>query len=102
MSKKSKLAPSKKVQNRVDFLDENYDFFQFDLWDKSLLDRLLALPIDDEDLYDLCASIEYSFENSWNEGFTEATDTIRAVLKGKHDGRPTYTSRRAVIESDND
>jgi hypothetical protein len=102
MSKKSKLTQLKKVNNRKEFLDEYWDFFQFELWDKDLVEDLLYLPIDDEELFDLCETVEDSLSFAWKEGYDEATDSINAMLKGKHKSRPTYASRRAVVESDND
>ena len=104
MSKKSKskLARLKKVKNRKEFLDEYYEFFLFELWDQELVERLLELPIDDEELFDLCQNIDHSQEASWNEGYDEAAVAIREILDEDGDNRPTYTSRRAVIESDND
>ena len=97
--KKSKLEQLKKRSNRKEFLDENWDFFLFQLWDEDLLESLLSLPIKDEELYDLCETIVESLENSWNEGYDEATDTIRQMLEDGEE-RPTYHERRAVVESD--
>ena len=104
MTKKSKsiLARLMKVKKRREFLDEHYEFFLFELWDEELVKRLLELPIDDEELFELCESIQYSQEYAWNEGYDEATIAIRETLEEDGDRRPTYGNRRAVVESDYD
>ena len=104
MTKKSKsiLARLMKVKKRREFLDEYYEFFLFELWDEELVKTLLELPIDDEELFELCQNIEHSQEYAWNEGYDEATIAIRETLEEDGDRRPTYGNRRAVIESDYD
>lgn len=102
MSKSNLFNPKKHTpKNRKKLIGELSEFYHLELWDRQLMETLLALPIEDDELGDLINILYDEKESAWYEGYEEAREKMRkAIYSTDIEDTGHYDTRKAVLELD--
>lgn len=102
MSKNKLFNPKKNTpKNRKELVEEWSDFYHLELWDRSFVENLLELPIDDSDLEVLLSGINAHAENAYYEGYDEVRDKLtKLLLSDDIEDTGHYDTRASVLALD--